>query len=175
MKDFVGGLWLPVTVGPPKLAEHFNASYFHHLASWWPHRNDSNVLLLFYEDLKECYESSVHSVAEFMGITDAGHIQIALERSTFEFMKQHSDRFGVKNYQKYCNSSFGRSETAGLGRSKVRTGSATEGQKMLSAELCSEIQNTWEIIVTPVTGCATYPELWVAWKNEKEALLSTAK
>ena len=87
MKDFVGGLWLPVTVGSPKLAEHFYASYFHHLASWWPHRNDSNVLLLFYEDLKECYESSVHSVAEFMGITDAGHIQIALERSTFEFMK----------------------------------------------------------------------------------------
>ena len=175
VEDFVGGLWLPVTVGPPNLAEHLHASYFHHLASWWPHRNDSNVLLLFYEDLKECYENSVHSVAEFMGITDEGHIQIALERSTFEFMKQHSDRFGVKNIQKYRNSSLGISETAGLGKSKVRTGSATEGQKMLSAELCSEIQKTWEIIVTPVTGCATYPELRVAWKNEKEALLSTAK
>lgn len=175
VEDFVGGVWLPDTAGSPKLAENLYASYFHHLASWWPHRNAPNVLLLFYEDLQECYENSVRSVAEFMGITDEDHIQVALERSTFKFMKQHSDRFGVRSIQKHCNSSFGISETAGLGKSKVRTGSATEGQKMLSAEACSEIQKMWESIVTPVTGCATYPELRVAWKKEKEALLSTAK
>ena len=34
------------------------------------------------------YESSVRSIAEFMGIKDKGSIQVALERGTFEFMKQ---------------------------------------------------------------------------------------
>ena len=28
-----------------------NASYFHHLVSWWEHRADPNVLFLFYEGL----------------------------------------------------------------------------------------------------------------------------
>ena len=53
--------------------------------SWWPHGNDLDVVLVFYEDFKGCYESSVRSVAEFMGITDEGSIQVALERDTFEF------------------------------------------------------------------------------------------
>ena len=44
------------------------------------------------------------------------------------------------------------------GKSRVRTGSATEGLEMLSAEVCSEIQKKWEAVVTPVTGCATYSE-----------------
>ena len=45
-----------------------------------------------------------------------------------------------------------------MGKSRVRTGSATEGLEMLSAEVCSEIQKKWEAVVTPVTGCATYSE-----------------
>ena len=72
------------------------AFYFHHLASWWPHRSDPNVVLVFYEDLQECYESSVRSIAEFMGITDEGCIQVALERGMSEFMKQHTDKFSLK-------------------------------------------------------------------------------
>ena len=40
-------------------------------------QNDPNVLLVFYEDLKECYETSVRSVAEFMDITDEDCIQVA--------------------------------------------------------------------------------------------------
>ena len=175
MEDFVGKIWLSVNVESPTLADHFCASYFHHLASWWPHRNDPNVLLVFYEDLKECYESSVRTIAEFMGITDEGCIQVVLERSTLEFMKQHSNVFGVKGIQKHRNVACGLPETAGMGRSKVRTGSATEGLEMLSAELCSEVQKTWESIVTPVTGCATYSELRAAWKKKKEGFCSIAK
>ena len=50
----------------------------------------------------------------------------------------------------------------------MRTGSATEGLEMVSAEVRSEIQKKWEAVVTPVTGCATYSELKAGWKKEKE-------
>ena len=164
VEDFLRERWL--SIGEPrKLADR--AFYFHHLASWWPHRNDPNVFLVFYEDLKECYESSVRSIAEFMGITDEGCIQVALERGTFEFMKQHSDKFGLKTVQNRRNVLCGLSETAGMSKSLVRTGSTIEGLEMLSAEVRSEIQETWEAVVTPVTGCATYFELRAAWKREK--------
>ena len=122
---------------------------------------------MFYDDLEECYESSVHSIAEFMGITDEGCIQVALERGTFEFMKQHSDKFGLKTIQTYRNVLCGLSETAGMSKSMMRTGLTTEGLEMLSAEVRSEIQKKWEAVVTPVTGCVTYSELRAAWKREK--------
>ena len=165
VEDFIRNIWLPQ--GEPKRSDL--ASYFHHLASWWAHRNDPNVLLVFYEDLKECYESSVRSVAEFMGIKDEGCIQVALERGTFEFMKQHSDKFGVFITHIYRNNiRVAVPEAARIGKSKVRTGSTTEGLEMLSAEVRSEIQKKWEAVVSPVTGCASYSELRAAWKKEKE-------
>ena len=165
--DFIRDIWLPQ--GEPKRSTDL-ASYFHHLTSWWPHRNDPNVLPVFYEDLKECYESSVRSIAEFMGITDEDCIQVALERGKFEFMKQHSDKFSVFITHIYRNNiRVDLPETAvGMGKSRVRTGSTTEGLEMLSAEVRSEIQKKWEAIVTPVTGCATYSELRAVWKKEKE-------
>ena len=166
VEDFTKAAWL--TQGEPKKIKD-RASYFHHLTSWWPHRNDPNVLLVFYEDLKECYEISVRSVAEFMGITDEGSIQVALERGTFEFMKQHSDKFSMRIVKKCRNVFCGLPETAGVENSMVRTGLATEGQEMLSAEIRSEIQKKWESIVSPVTGCADYQELRASWRKEKKS------
>ena len=166
VEDFIRDIWLPQD--EQKRSTDL-ASYFHHLASWWPHRNDPNVLLVFYEDLKECYESSVRCIAEFMGITDEGCIRVALERGKLEFMKQHSDKFGVFITHIYRNNiRVDLPKTAWMSKSLVRTGSTTEGLERLSAKVRSEIQKKWEAVVTPMTGCATYSELRAAWKKEKE-------
>ena len=55
-------------------------------------------------------------------------------------MKQHSDKFGQKTTQKYYYVHAGLPETAGMGKSEIRTGSATEGRELLSAKIRSEIQ-----------------------------------
>ena len=41
--------------------------YFDHLLSWWPHRNDKNVLIMKYEDMKKDLKSSVTTIASFLG------------------------------------------------------------------------------------------------------------
>ena len=140
--------------------------YFHHLVSWWPHRHNQNILIMFYEDLKESYEGSIRSVATFMGVADEKNIQAALERSTFEYMKQHSDKFDQKFLKQNSNAVFNLPEMAGQGKSKIYTGTTTEGQRMLSTELLAEIQQKWKEIVTPVTGCTTYEDLRATWKAE---------
>ena len=140
--------------------------YFHHLVNWWPHRHDENILIMFYEVLKESYENSIRSVATFMGVADEKNIQAALERSTFEYMKQHSDKFDIKLLKQNSNAVFNLPEKAGQGKSKIRTGTTTEGQTMMSTELLAEIQQKWEEIVTPVTGCTTYEDLRAMWKAE---------
>lgn len=41
--------------------------YFDHLLSWYPHKNDPNVLFVRYEDLKADTETWVRAVADFLG------------------------------------------------------------------------------------------------------------
>ncbi|XP_077524180.1 sulfotransferase ssu-1-like [Amblyomma americanum] len=41
--------------------------YFDHLMSWYPHKNDPNVLFVRYEDLKADTETWVLAVADFLG------------------------------------------------------------------------------------------------------------
>jgi len=40
--------------------------YFDHLLSWYPHRNDPNVLFLTYEELKEDIDSAILKMASFI-------------------------------------------------------------------------------------------------------------
>ncbi|XP_064468785.1 sulfotransferase 1E1-like [Ornithodoros turicata] len=42
-------------------------SYFDHLLSWYPRRNDPNVLLLTYESLKKDIRTSIIKIANFLG------------------------------------------------------------------------------------------------------------
>ena len=162
LDEFVEHVWLKNGV-PQKLEDL--EGYFVNLASWWPHRNDPNVLVVVYEDLKESYEPMIRKIAEFMNICDEVKIRAALEKSTFEYMKKHADKFDQKTFKQNMNKNCGLSVSAGEGHSKIRTGSSTEGSRMLSAKSRQLIQQKWEAIVTPVTGCANYAELREACKN----------
>lgn len=69
-------------------------SWFDHLESWWPHRNDPNVLFLRYEDAISNLEGTVRRVAAFCGIPiDEKEMPRILERCGVEFMKRHDDKF----------------------------------------------------------------------------------
>jgi len=61
--EFAHEFWLERGVPTSKMQ---NASYFVHLTSWYEHRNDANVLVVCFEDLKENLEEQVRRVASFM-------------------------------------------------------------------------------------------------------------
>lgn len=63
LDEFAHEFWLERGVPTSKMN---NASYFVHLTSWYEHRNDPNVLVLCFEDLKENLETEVRRVAEFI-------------------------------------------------------------------------------------------------------------
>lgn len=63
LDEFAQEFWLERGVPATKMN---NASYFVHLASWYEHRNDPNVLMVCFEDLKENLEELVRRVAAFM-------------------------------------------------------------------------------------------------------------
>ena len=89
IEEYIREMWLAEqNVSQDEIEISPDYMHFHHIVSWWPHRKDSNMLLVFFKDLKEPYEGSVQSIAQFMGICDEASIYAALEKSTFDYMKQ---------------------------------------------------------------------------------------
>jgi hypothetical protein len=72
-------------------------SWYRHLRSWWPHRNDAQVLLLCYEEVVADMEGAVRKVAAFcqLPLTD-GKLAQVLERCSFPFMREHNFKFDAR-------------------------------------------------------------------------------
>ncbi|MGE0881608.1 MAG: sulfotransferase domain-containing protein [Acidimicrobiia bacterium] len=68
------------------------------IASWWQLRNEPNVLLVHYADLKRKPDESVRAIAEFVGFepSDAQWPAI-LEYTSFGWMKAHEDKFELRS------------------------------------------------------------------------------
>jgi Sulfotransferase domain len=68
-----------------------------HLRSWWPHRNDPNVLHVRYEDLSRNLEGEIRRIAAFCGIPiEESRMGEILEKCSFGYMKQHHYKFDFR-------------------------------------------------------------------------------
>mmetsp|Transcript_2634 Transcript_2634/g.6189 ORF Transcript_2634/g.6189 Transcript_2634/m.6189 type:complete len:307 (-) Transcript_2634:109-1029(-) len=136
-----------------------NPSYWHFLLSWWPHRNDENVLWLWYEDMKTSHREVVQRVATFLGFdaSDADLIEIATKRSTFDYMKEHERQYDEHVWKAKNNVRVGLPEDAGLESSKVMNGGRRK--VTLPTEILQRLDAKWKELVTPVTGYATYSDM----------------
>ncbi|CAB4017342.1 sulfotransferase domain-containing [Paramuricea clavata] len=143
-----------------------NASYFVHLLSWWEHRNDSNVLSVFFEDMKDDLESVVRMIAAFIGIQDEERIKNAVRMSFLEFMRENKGKFPGVRYARYRNKACGVPDNAVP--SKVVTGSATKGRELMDDKTKEIIQAKWLEVVGKQTGFQDYNELRSAFKKEKK-------
>ncbi len=66
-------------------------------AAWWPLRNQPNVMLVHYSDLKREPDTSIRRIADFLGfeVPDASWPAI-LEYTSFAWMKAHEDKFELR-------------------------------------------------------------------------------
>jgi Sulfotransferase domain len=67
-----------------------------HVKGWWERsRRESNVLFVHFEAMKKDLPGVVHRVADFLGIRNLGHEEIAaiVEKTGFRYMQQHKDAF----------------------------------------------------------------------------------
>ena len=135
--------------------------------SWWELRNDSNVLFLFFEDMKDDLENVVKKVAAFIGIEDKERISKTVEMSSFEFMKQNETKFAEKRLPRYRNKACGVTFTDAAFPSKVVMGSTSKGRELMGDDGKKIIKNKWLEVVAKPTGFQTYSELRSAFKKER--------
>jgi hypothetical protein len=134
-----------------------------HYESWWAHRNDDNVMWLFYEDLKDDLPACVELIAKFMGIAlDDELKEITCERSSFKFMSENGKQFDDHFLR---NKLMGR---MGLGSpdepaftvGKVRPGGGSVGSRNTIPDTVKALlEARWEASLAKSAGVKDYNEL----------------
>lgn len=160
-KFFEGWFLEPGAVSIEEFARgRFIASgkYWQHLVSWWYRRNDTDVLYLVYEHMKEDLTGTIRRVANFIDIElDDELLAITEKHASLEFMLQHKDRYDDLLLRVLSIERAGL--PAGSGSSKVREGKVGSHKSGIGQELKEELQEVWQREVTDVIGYKSYEDL----------------
>ncbi|MBD3649050.1 MAG: sulfotransferase domain-containing protein [Pseudomonadales bacterium] len=139
--------------------------YWHHLASWWEHRHDDNVLLLSYEGMKKDTGGTIHRVADFAGIPlDDELMEITLKHSSLDFMLEHKDRFDdflMRGLSERTANLPPNSDSA-----KVREGEVGSHVSVLGDDVLAEMDEIWRTDIQPLFGFTCYNEMEQALQAE---------
>jgi len=127
--------------------------YYRHLSSWWPRRDDPDVLLLAYEHMKQDQEGTVRRVAEFVGLGDDRRIAVACEESSLASMQAHADLLMRRRSEAVCGL------PPSVGPGKVATGQAGLGRVQLSDVFVAELDAVWTATMGARHGLADYAAL----------------
>jgi len=69
-------------------------AWFRNIQSWWPHKDQANVLWLRYEDMKADLPAVIDQLSSFLQWPLSVEEKIkVVEHSTFEWMKENAQRF----------------------------------------------------------------------------------
>ncbi|MCX2980492.1 sulfotransferase domain-containing protein [Halieaceae bacterium IMCC14734] len=156
LDDFARGTFL--AAGGPG---NRGGDYWTHLRSWWIRREDSDVLFMAYEHMKDDLEGTIRKVADFIGVElDAELLAITMEHSSLPFMQRHKDRFDDKLMRELSVKASGL--PANSDSSKVRSGNVGEARQQLSPEVVAELDALWQLHITAELGFENYAALIAA-------------
>ena len=133
-------------------------TYWDFVASWWPLRDDPNVLTLAYEEALAAPRAAIERVAAFMGIdADAHLLDLTLTRSGIGYMREHGKQFDDHVIRDLINA--GCSLPADSGSTKVRAGRSGEGSDRLGAAVRDALDAAWRNTLGQRFKLASYAEL----------------
>ena len=140
------------------------------LLTWWEHRHDPDVLLFFFDDLKEDHAGSVRQIAKFIGVECSDEvIARVIHTTTHAEMAKHSSRFDVHKIVEFVAKKIGEKPETGdnvVGCVRKDGGKSGEGKMSLPANVLEHIEQNWQDIITAKLGFRNLKEMRDAWRNE---------
>ena len=102
------------------------------LLVWWEHRNDDDVLFLFFDDLREDHAGCVRRIAKFIGIEcDEALLARVVHTTTHAEMVRHHSKFDTRNSSIMLAKKFGEEPpTEFSGRVRKDGGKSGDGQNL---------------------------------------------
>ena len=122
-------------------ANEMQSMLFEFLVSWWPLRNNDNVLPLHYSDMKGDHEGSIRKIADFLEIEPTDQQWTAILRHTsFAWMKEHEQKFENRTTEIPILESGAmiRKGRAGDARSDGMTDEISRHLRAIGAEICRD-------------------------------------
>ena len=136
-------------------------SYWGHLASWWSHRDDDNVLLLSYEGMKADHEGTIRRVAEFCGIElDDELLELTLNNSSLDYMLANKNKFDDLLMRELSERMA--DLPPGSDSAKVREGKVGGHATELGADVLAEMDRIWAEQIEAPFGFADYDAMEAA-------------
>lgn len=140
-----------------------SGGYWRHLKSWWPHRNDDNVLFLAYEHMKNNPSETIERIAEFCNIPLDDALKVmTIEHSSLEYMKKHKDRFD--DFMMRERSERLGNLPAGSDSSKVRDGKVDSHKGRLNGKITMAMKEMWDKEIKQTFGFSSYTDLLLELK-----------
>eukprot|EP00941_MAST-03F_sp_MAST-3F-sp1_P001963 g1963.t1 len=136
---------------------------WHHFVSWWNVRKQDNVLWLTFEELKQDLKKAIIKIAKFIEVDlDDELLRIVLHKSGFEFMSSEENHFHFDDHfvRNECKKRMGLSEDSKIKVGKVRKdGGKVGGRVAIPKSVTKVLEERWDSIVLPATGCKNYEEM----------------
>ena len=132
-------------------------SYWVHTASWWGQRDNPDVLLFAFEDMKRDLPGTVSRVAEFMGGYPAERVALATRQADFKFMKAHAGQFDDNYLRAILDPRCGL-PADGIS-TKVSTGAAGQGKRAVSGSIRARMDAKWTEVMGAQFGLDSYGAL----------------
>ena len=139
------------------------------LLVWWDHRHDNNVLLLFFDDIKEDHAGCVRKIAKFIGIECSEELlERVVHTTTHREMARHSHKFSSPFVLAKHLKDFGERPPAEIVGKVRRDGGRSGDGKKLPVEVQRYLEEKWTEVVTAKLGFKTLKEMRDAWRKEQE-------
>ncbi len=131
--------------------------HWRHMASWLRQRNNPDVLLLTFEEMKADLARVVERIAHFVGLEDEKAIEVAIRHSSFEFMASNRAPFSEPWMRTHLE------RVAGIpldgDATKVRQGRVGRNRQELSAATRERLDEIWADTIAAEFGYTTYNDL----------------
>ena len=139
------------------------------LLVWWDHRHDNNVLLLFFDDIKEDHAGCVRKIAKFIGVECSEELlERVVHTTTHAEMARHSHKFAAPFlFAKFVKELGEQPPAEIVGKVRCDGGRSGDG-KALPVEVQQYLEEKWTEVVTAKLGFKTLKEMRDAQRKEQE-------
>lgn len=132
--------------------------YWRHLASWLSQRDNPDVHLLTFEEMKQDLRGVVERIADFIDVeSDDALFDLATDRSSFEFMSANKGPFSEPWFRARAEVVAG--IPPGGDSAKVREGRVGGHRDELSAQTLERFDEIWAETIGAEFGYPTYRHL----------------
>ncbi len=145
----------------------WDGNYWKHLISWWEQRDNPQVLLLCYENMREDLAGTIDKIASFLGIE--------MDQELQTLMMKHSSRDFMLTYQSKFSGSLLQEAMANIkytppskGISMVKENRLSSPNQLLPKYIEEEMGSIWDKLVTRNTGLLSYEDLVQFMKKDSK-------